>query len=596
MKELRNSERGAVLIIAAAAMVALLAIAALVLDLAALRADRARSRTVSDQAAAAGSLELWAGDGQAACEAALSYINLNMHGGPFTGADCTSLPSSCGPATAPLSTQATSGQWTATITYPVPNGHPLLDPAAIGATTQAIHSEDGERCERLGVQIDGTRQFFFANVLGAVSGDTEVHAVARAKPSDDASLVLNLLILERYDCDAISASGGGSGVGGIITAAINNPGEPGPPFIPPHLDPGWIAVDSDASSGVGCSSKGVLALSGSNARIRADGPPGCPGEINPPSGEGCGEIRVLADFPPYPGCNMDACSNPAGGELAPLPEKLPRRVTRAPVDHRYNCKPGGYSWPAPFDVGWDISACNNDPLTPPHIDHLVFGGGGYPGYAGGAGSVPGSFQTWSNFHPCTVPPATTITVSGDWYIDCHPRLGINGAVEFTDGDVIVQNNISIQSGATLTFNTPAGSPRIFYMRDGELNKAGSANLYLEQTTVFMSATSDLNLGGGTGELRWIAPDVPGYDFDDLALWSEGTSDHKFAGQALLDLEGVFFVPYATVVYAGQGYQLQVAAQFIALKLASTGQGLLTVAPAFTRAVLFPELLDIQLIR
>jgi hypothetical protein len=581
MRQLRDSERGAVLVLVAGSMVLLLAIAALVLDLAALRADRARSRTVSDQAATSGSLELWAGDGTAACETALAYINLNMHGGPFTGADCTSLPSSCGPGTAAVSTQATSGQWTATITYPVPDGHPLLDPAAIGATTQAIHTEDGVRCERLGVQIEGTRQFFFANVLGAVSGDTEVHAVARAKPSDSADMVLNLLILERYDCDAISAAGG-AGVGGIVTDAIWNP-EVG------AFDPGWIAVDSDGSSGVDCSANGVLDVDGINAFIRADGPAGCPGELIPGTGDGCGEIRVLADGQPYPGCNQPACTS--SGVVAPLPERLPRRVTRSPVDYRYNCRPGGYS----FDPGYDISPCTKQPPTPPYIDQLVAA-------YGGAGTVPAGFESWTSLsHPCTVAPGTTININNkNVYIDCLPRLGINGSVKITGGDVIAEGDVVIQSGATLEFNKPALGvphvPHIFYMRDGQLGKAGSANLYLYKSTVYMSEASQLDLGGGTGELVWQAPNDPAYRFDDLALWSEGTSEHKFAGQAVLDLSGVFFVPRGTVAYAGQGNQLQISAQFISRKLKSSGQGLLIVAPEFDHAVLFPELLDIQLIR
>jgi len=576
MKDLRNSERGAVILIVAGAMVLLLAIAALVLDLAALRADRALSRTVSDQAATAGSLELWNGDGTAACDTALSYIDLNMPGGAFTGANCLSLPSSCGPGTAAISTTATSGQWTATITYPVPNGHPLLDPSAIGATTQAINTEDGERCERLGVQIDGLRQFFFANVLGAASGDTEVHAVARATPSDSADLVLNLLILERYDCDAISAAGSGGGIGGIVTDAIWNP-------VDMAFDPGWIAVDSDGSSGVGCSANGVLDVDGTNAFIRADGPAGCPGELIPGTGDGCGEIRVLADGQPYPGCNQPACTS--SGVVAPLPERLPRRVTRSPVDHRYNCKPGGYS----FAPGYDISPCTKQPPTPPHIDQLVAA-------YGGAGTVPGSFATYGG--PCVIPPGTTITLSGDTYVDCSPNLRINGEFILTDGDLIIENGVSIQSGATLSFNTPRlpDNPHIFYLRDGELNKAGSANLYLHQTTVYMSETANLDLGGGTGALVWTAPELDTYRFDDLALWSEGSSEHKFAGQALLDLEGVFFVPLATVSYQGQGIQQQVSAQFISLQLSSGGKGLLVVAPEFDRAVLFPELLDIQLIR
>ncbi len=585
-------ERGAVLLMVAVAMVALLGVAAVALDLAGLRLDRSLATTTADNAAAAGAAQLALADGQAACDTALAYIDLNMDGVMFSGADCTTMPASCDSGTAAMSTTATGSSWTASVTYPVPDGHPLLNPGAIGATTQSVVTDDGVQCERIGVEIINDRNYYFAAIIGADSGQTDFHAVARGMLPSGSDLAINLLILERYDCDAISASGSGAGAGGIITDAVYNTDSM-------MLDPGWTASDSDGS-GAGCAPDGVIDVDGSNAFIRADGPPGCPtqtgthiGAAGLVVGEGCGQIRVLA--PGTPGCNQPACTS--SGTVNPPPEALSRRVTRAPVDHRYNCK-SSYN----FGAAWAIDGCPDPPA--PHIDNLVFA-------YDGSGTTPAGFTRWNAppptglGHPCNVsgPPGTTITVSGNVHVDCN-TLQIGRNVHFTGGDVIFEGEVRIQAGGTLAINadttspfpfTPASNVAVAFMRNGEIRKAGQASFIAHRTMMYVSDTSDLTLqGGSTGTLLWTAPTVG--NLDDLALWSEGTANHDFAGQALLELEGAFFTPWATVVYAGQGVQEQVDAQFISRKLQSTGQGLLVVRPSYTRAILFPRKAIVQLIR
>ena len=71
--------------------------------------------------------------------------------------------------------------------------------------------------------------------------------------------------------------------------------------------------------------------------------------------------------------------------------------------------------------------------------------------------------------------------------------------------------------------------------------------------------------------------------------------HNLAGQAYLDLEGVFFTPLATVEYSGNGVQHQIEAQFVTRKLRVRGQGVLIVRPSYESAVLIPADI-VQLIR
>ena len=582
----RTGEEGAVLLIVAIALVTLLAIAALVIDLGAVRSNRAASLVAADAASTAGALDAAEGDGRAGCETALDYLELNLSGvGTLSGASCLGFPTSCDASTPSTTTTGTSGDWTVTLTYPVPDAAALLDPSAIGASGQAISTDDGDPCERFGVSITSNHEHLFASIIGAASQDTTVSSVAKTfiPPSED--FALNLLILERYDCDTITAAGSGGGLGGIVVDAVLNTdtGE---------LDPGYIAIDSDAS-GV-CGGDGVLDVDGSNAYIRADGPTGCDTEtgthVGPGGltvGEGCGALRLLA--PGTPGCNYPACTS--SGTVSPDPSAGRERITRAPVDHRFNCK-AAY----PMPVGWEIDPCTDAPA--PHIDNLVAAYGGT--------GTPTGFTSWTGAgYPCSIeggPGTEIIAPAGNWHIDCDP-FEVKRTVVFPAGDVIFDGDVVVEASGVLALNSkPAGgypySPdsdaAIAYMRNGNLIKAGEGSVFLYNTMMYYSASSGIAMSGGTGALTWTGPQSG--NFEALSMWSESPAVHQLAGQAALDLEGVFFAPWARVVYRGNGSQEQVAAQFVSRTLSSEGQGLLVVRPNFDRAVLFPADPDTQLIR
>jgi uncharacterized protein YoxC len=75
-------EEGAVILTALFAMITLLAVAALVLDLAAVRTNRSASQTASDTAATAAVIEAIVNGGTAGCEAALDYLEVALPGSP----------------------------------------------------------------------------------------------------------------------------------------------------------------------------------------------------------------------------------------------------------------------------------------------------------------------------------------------------------------------------------------------------------------------------------------------------------------------------------------------------------------------------------
>ena len=579
-------------------MMLLLGGAALAIDIGGLWLDRSADQKVSDSAAAAGVLGVVASDGQAGCEAALAYAAINAD--ELTTLDdsgcAAALGGSCDPAVAKSHT-VSSGRYTITVTYPVPDSDALMTSGIVGATAQALVPGDGEPCDRLGVEISATRKSVFAQLLGFDQGTTTVHTVAKAKQDTDDGAPLNLLVLDRFGCQAIDVQGNG----GIIVDAVIEVNEFGTPI---GLLPGVAAADSDGSAG--CAAFGVINIDGSNSLLRGDGPQGCPDETatHPvgayTAGEGCGLILTFA--PGTPGCapspaNTPACTPGAGGGNRPKPEPtaLPGRLTRAPVDHRFNCwpdytsPPGGVGWAvAALTVGneQDIPGCTEG--DPDYIYDLINTVGQF--------GKPAGFLAWNADlgNPCTVDSSNPgIVENGNIWIDC-PVFTIKSLVQI-NGFAVFDGDVNVTSGtAHLNLNNSLGSPGWAFFRNGDLTKDANADLTFNYTAVYMSKTTQLLMSGGSGSLTWIAPDSG--DFTDLALWSDGSLPHFWAGQASLEMEGLFFSPLATADYSGTSGQNQTKAQWVADKLTARGQGRLVISPAPNRGVIFGGIPPTELIR
>ncbi|HUP14518.1 MAG TPA: hypothetical protein VM848_00430 [Acidimicrobiia bacterium] len=593
----RPDEEGFTLVMVAITLSLLLVVAAFVVDLSALRLDRAADQKVTDVAASAGALGNYETSAQAGCEAALAYVAINSP--EITSLDSsgcgTVFSTSCNPSVArPLAVP--SGRFTITVVNPVPDNHALMSPGALGATTQSVVADDGDPCDRFGVQMAAVHNSLIAQVMGFTAGTTTVHTVARATLPDPDGIPINVLVLDRFGCETMKASGNG----GIVVDAVINPDGGGPGV--PTLEPGVAAADSDASVAGGCPSDGgVIDVDGNNALMRADGPEGCSNQTGTETvlpttlikGHGCGLIQTLA--PGTPGCNWPACTGSGAGpnNPNPLPTALPERLTRAPIDHRYNCRANYGS--VPVSVAWAASALTvaNEQDIPGCTGPGTAAIHGLIVSVGQMGSPPslGPWSMWSASYPCDIPSSSpAITESGNWWIDC-PEFNVRAEVTITAGNAVFDGNVSVTSSTGhLRIDNDASGFGFGFLRDGVLRKDGQASLTLRDTMVYASKTSRVEMDGGSGgNLIWIAPNDPSHPLDDLALWSDSEDTlepHFWAGQATLIMEGVFFVPIVTVEYAGQGSQQQTKAQFVADRLHARGQGLLIVAPVFGRSVGF----------
>ncbi|MEE8375570.1 MAG: hypothetical protein V3S26_04560 [Acidimicrobiia bacterium] len=596
MRRLLNNmatDEGAALVLIAVSMMLIIGMAALAIDLGALRGDLRADGLAADAAVTAGVAEVdpFSGsDAQQACEVAWDYLLLNLddEGASVSPPNCALLGGVCSPGVA-REAAATAGPYAFVIINPVPDAHTLMG-------TQAINGQiDGVSCQRLGVSIQRTRNHWFGRVIGSASGSTNVSAVARHAAGSGGGEVVPLLVLEPISCDALFTSGQGK-----VTVSFFND------------TPGFIVIDSDGSKTgnpngcIGAQNWTIDSKGNQNGWIRAIPTlSGIPSVIlsyalsgafgaNPTRAYDPGDLTSPVD----PADITDLNEPPTTWfRLFPRPSFVSQRITRSAIDHRYNCK---LVYPDyPLDVGnpglggIPISPCLDAPA--PYIDQLV------TAYGDPAGISPmGISQRWTDLYPCTVDDTTwmpaTISVSGDWWVDCPGGLIISNSkmVDFNAGNVVFDGDVDLRSFGVLRVNPSASSDHVVFVRDGgRLLKGAQTSITLEQTFVFIQ-NGRIDIGAGAGGLVWTAP-LAG-NFEDLALWSEASLQHQIGGQAGNTLTGTFFTPFSDpFVLTGQAGQFQTDAQFVTRRLEVKGQGEVKMHPDPDRTTLIP-IREVRLIR
>jgi hypothetical protein len=563
-------------VISAVSMIAVLSVAALVIDVGRARSTARSLQSTADLAVLAAGPELGGGDAGAACRVVVGYVRTNLPemasidpatfcAQPGNDVDSTICdPPATGAQAAPT---ATAGRYTITLHYPV------TDAELADGTISAPRINDGTPCERMRILLTSDDRTFFAGVLGIRSLVPRRSATARAV-TGEGTRTPALWLLDPKGCVALSVSGGSRvavGSGGAVPV------------------PGVIAVDSDGSN---CSSNQVtVSSSGAGTTLTA----------LPTTGSPSGVISLHALARGATTCSPPACSpsDVSEGRLAPQPRRAPARATRAPVDWKYNCK-SAY----PDFHGIEVAGCP-DP-NPAYIDLLTAA-------VGASGSPGPSYTRWKSVYSCN--PSGTVTVAGNWWIDCPGGLSIgNGtSVSFTGGNVVFDGGLTM-TGGSLSFNTanptatlPTGclAPTVttpctgnssaaaafVLVRTGDWNLTGGQLVSRHSVIVQLDGYAKVNTGVPPS---WVAPSEG--PFEGLAFWSPKSSN-KFSmnGGSGLDLVGVFFTPEAVPFsLAGGGVWGQQRAQFISYQLAVSGGGSLTLVPD-TNAVTLPPM-SAELIR
>ena len=579
----RDDDSGVVIILMALALTSLLIITAIVIDIGFMRGGARADQSIADLATLAGGEDLENERYVDACEAMIDYLNRNAKDMPAIDAgdfcvdmgdtECTDGPlEQAAPTT-------TSGKYTVTIEFPVPD-----EPGAYPALGAGI--DDGPPCDRMRLTLNSTEPAFFGGVVGANEYEVTRSATLRAGPGEH-SKAPALWLLEPYGCGSLAT-------GGSATSIVVGDMSAVPPIE------GLITVDSDGTqtSGSGGCSGGATTVDVSQGQIHAL-------PITQPADpdQDIGEIRLFAKSRWATACVIPAC-DPADvqdGRLAPTPIHIPRRATRAPVDHRWNCKTG---YPA-YDVGTsgypglEIPDCVTAAEVPPYMDMLTT-------LVGTAGA-PAGFGTYprpATSDSCNVAGAVVLP-AGNWFVNCN-TLTVSGgnSITFPGGNVVTKGGISSTGTGTVRINNanpsnllpatclpPVGGTMCtssssnaawLYMRSGDLDIKGS---FFATHTLVHFRNGLIKLTGG-GSFTWTAPTEG--PFAGLAAWAEKPGAYDVAGGGNVTMAGAFFTPFANPMnITGGGIWDVKGAQFISRRLTASGSANLTMAPNPISALTLP---------
>lgn len=636
-------------------MVLLVGIVAVVVDLGQLRSSRRSNQTITDLAGLEAGYHL-SGRGtnpvnpspRAACAGAINAVQTNVSA--FIPAlsyteqitACAGLPTTtfggCLPAPAPVT--ITRGDYTLTISYPVPDIE-IRDPRF----KNGVGAEDGSNiCERMQIRLQRTDPTFFASIFGVQEQTISARTVVRANSSALVDGVAALLLLERMGCGVLQTSGGGTTGSGVVVQASS------------ATNPGVIQTDSAGQIGSGLctvneNSDGYV-IYGTALPAAGGGGPSIKVEPAPNGIEGVVAIRAIEVG------GRGGAVVPTGLSPAPIGSGINSRQV---ADNRYNrpVSAGGHA---------QISTLHDEGRL------LVTQTTAPVGYVTLTGSQCGGLDTTTDttfdaathiFVQCTdfapnnaVFPAATHLVftgkisignnkflslpvaqrvdvrgcpgcsgGGNYAIDVAGEMRVNTVASGTTGDLacIARPGPGAEPPGTFlnwvrlaTFAGPfkaTGQVRLCqtsvylgknipsYVRQSVEGTGVGSPSYpaIADCTPTRPCPSDaggdgfIGITGGAGTVDWSAPnqittpptlaDFATYPFEDLALWAEASLPSEIKGQGSNRTEGVFFLPNSTVKFTGQATQTQpLNAQFIARRLDVAGQGSLFLRPSKDDAV------------
>ncbi|GIU85462.1 MAG: hypothetical protein KatS3mg008_2237 [Acidimicrobiales bacterium] len=609
-------QRGGMLVLFSSLLAGLLAVSALVIDLGLIVVQRRRVQAAADLAALAAGKDLGnptARDPRQACRSAVAYLAANLSGGwQASDAGCDGLPMNCSEATAPVSVKVHSpDSSSASITYPVPD-------EMISSPWFREGAWDGDQCERMEVSVSIPVHHHFASMFGRKATTVTARAVVRGTVGFKTKINPALLLLKRFGCAALSASGQGriwvrahdENHPGVIAsdAAGHTVGE-SPCTLNTNRD-GYVVFGTQTPAGV--------------PAIEAEDAANRPAQLLL-AAKTLGSERTAWHVPsgvyPQPGRGLVVSRRPVDDLYNPTERPAVEEVREEAItlvaSSASTMRGKGY---AVFPQDFAGARCDTTEALVIRAER-VFVDCGVLGPKSQGSVVFDSERVvvrgrlsvgQGNF--VGFPRATRVIVGGPGGVDVAGLLGVNDG-GFRQGDV--------RDCSRRRFD-PSVRPSVLVVVDGPLAAGSSSFLYLCETTVVMAdvpigttrttggnCSTDLpcpaaNSGDGyvsvQGSFQWTAPNETSakadaeHPFEDLALWTETSATTTFKGQGNTRASGVFFLPNAHVQFLGQGSQtVALDAQFIASSLDMSGQGVLSLDPNPNDVVPVPYA-DFRLIR
>lgn len=655
-KASHEGERGAVLVIVAMSMVAIMLIVALVIDFGFVRNTRQSNKSDADVAVTAGLHGLESADGiprpWAGVCAAATYALANRSDGAslapsyadgdgnvITGNPCADparLNQPCVPPTPATPTAKTT--WARMLlTDPdglqidIRSGYVTPDPDFPEDAASYV-GDDGASiwggCDQLAVIVTEGDAAYFGGVAGSGGYDTRIRSVGRVTIGSITSEVVALLLLEQTECQTLVTSGNNTFVH-VRATPIGAP-----------TRPGLIHANSNGTTGCSGSSRAIEGSSACSAITNCGtaGPSIVAGNVSAaiPGRVGVRAVSAAPSFATTPSC-PDPAAPTSGCTISPAPSDR-GLVTRESVDARYlqrarNLKATastetGRSSASATAAGYAVFAnCNTGTLP---VD----------GAGRTSSAVAGSSRIFisGNCSASTVLFDSTIT---DIVISGSLSVGSGGILEapsvrrfFVRNGVGVQGTLSVNRGtsSSCAARTSAAPSAVtaFVVSSGPLDGGAQTDLRMCSTFLFLAdgplptvngtapanntSTGRINLGAQT-RLDWTAPNQtslaipntdPLYDdFEDLALWTEFSgscsagSGPGIGGQGSVTATGIFFLPNAcpfNIAGGGSGAVINADAQFIVRRMRLSGTVALTMAPNPANAVPTPKFETFSLVR
>lgn len=636
-----RDERGAVALLVAAALVALVVSAGMVLDFGLVRLDRQMNKSAADAAASAGLRAVDIGDGavhtfRGACEA-LTYLKANdpaladglagtwsRGNGADAGDPCAEGALDAVTCTADLSTWAVY-QGTSTdpdVDVAIKSGYLLSDG---GFPEESLPSLTGDGsasggCDQLAVIVTERRSPGFGSLATSADLISRVRSVGRVEIGDEGDVAVALVVLERVACLALHVEGS--------NAKIHVEGR--------GSSPGLIHVDSNGTDSTSCTSdQEIINVNGntnehavvayaaetvSSAGVVEPGQIGIYGLLtgSVTAEQASDEIPRVYAAPYPPG------SSPVGRDL----------ITRKPVHDDYAdgvraamseanglwAAPGtatvvggddctGSAPPSPDASGTWYFDCDyvayNDDVTLANATKVVVRGQ-LEVKSGRYLALPNAADVLVNEPNSTSTPG--IVLKGQLRIH---TLDTDGSTACSATSTATQRARLIIGSGSLMSEGPKTSPPLFRACDTTVimmggQSAGCLPTESRQAPQDLTACTDgsLNLAGNA-TTDWTAPDLVAEgrtkahldDLEDLALWTESEAESSIAGNGGIRLAGVFVLPNARPFNIGGGGVQDVEdSQYFTRRLYVRGNGTLTLSPNPYNVTTVPYLGGFTLVR
>lgn len=621
-----HDEDGAVAVLVALSLVMLVLVTAIVVDLGLSRVDRMGNQTRADLAvtAAARALDPFDPDGfRAACDEALDYfIASTPDASPVSGDPCSAFDGFICDSSTATTVEAFADPYWVYVTMPVPNTSTLLND---GEQSFNVEHDGIEPCNRVAVRVDRVRNYLFAGVIGATDGRPTADAVARHIADGDLNELATLIVLDQTGCNALTTNG----QGGIIVQNTTDGGV---------VRPGLVTVDSDATASggpFGCGmNRYVIDAADGNGLICAGVDPMRAAAIAAGSGDACDSLPNTLFTPASELKDADP------GDRSAVPARIdpePRaasRVTRQPVEHRYNCMVDYYAGsgpelPSPTDPE-SVEGCTEGRQH--HITNLAhrFRGRDRGWFLTNGFNVLQDCRNWDTVAVTNARGSASGGVfTGPWYFECQQgsiSVGTGQSFDWVGGgglgpNVVVFSDDVTQSGSgTITLNSAAAAvnPRnvqptdhlldaVAFFQEGDLRTSGSGALRLYSTMAYFDQGT---VASSNRDIAVSAPVGPAYDgaanctaytdggtqlpppscFEDLVAWVNFAGEANLGGQGDLDIDGIFFLPNVgrsgstQFDLNGGSSQFLAHAQFFAYRIRVTGDGLIRMEPDPNRIV------------